>query len=152
GQLCNQNTGMCYDPCQGVTCPTGAVCGKTDGVCHDCFDLGYGCSGGKVCMAGTNGVGTCGGDKCAGVTCPAGQTCGADGNCAGVDCPSGCKESEVCDHGVCVAHCSVDVCFGVNCGDGMACNPADGRCIADPCDHTTCGSGDCVLTCTGSAT
>jgi MYXO-CTERM domain-containing protein len=68
-----------------------------------------------------------------------------------VACGGGCAAGQVCQANQCVSACSVDVCAGVSCGDGQACDPSNGNCIADPCLRTNCGSNACSISCDGTA-
>src|SRR5262249_14685892 len=62
-----------------------------------------------------------------------------------------CGAGQVCEGNQCVSSCSVDVCSGVDCGDGRTCDPANGNCIADPCLRTNCGDRVCIVACDGTA-
>ncbi len=139
GQVCL--SGVCTDPCAGVSCGQGAFC--TGGKCVGGGCLASGCPAGQLCLSGT-----CQADPCATVTCPSGTFCRPTSgqaycvqSCAYVYCPAGPRGGA---DGFCVA----DPCNGVVCGAGQICSGSS--CVADPCKGVTCGAGqacqggDCV--------
>jgi hypothetical protein len=146
GTVCDRESGECVDPCEGVTCPGASVC--REGRCVDCFTLG--CPQGMLCISGQDGIGACTSDRCAGVTCPEGQAC-RDGDCVAVACPGGCPAGQVCEANQCVGECSAARCGVAPCAVGTVCNPATGRCIADPCAGANCGRTSCSVSCDGQA-
>jgi len=148
GEVCDRDDGECKDPCEGVTCTGGRVCRL--GQCVDCFTLG--CPGGMICAENDAHVGVCQADPCNGVDCAAGDSC-IGGACVPAACPGGCGSGERCQGGRCVAQCSLDLCFSrSSCPAGTACNPLNGRCIADPCARTDCGDLTCAVSCEGLGT
>ncbi len=148
GQVCNQAGDTCIDPCQGVTCGTGATC--SGGTCFGGACYTVGCpTAGDVCRQGACVPDPCAAVACAGgtfcrdgdcvracanVACPAGQTCDRDGFCV-ADCAATCGTGQICQGGTCVA----DPCTGKGCGLGQACR--NGACVDQPCAHVTCPTG-----------
>jgi hypothetical protein len=123
-----------------------------DGRCLDCFTLG--CAAGTVCRANPELAGECVVDRCLGVTCGEAQLC-RDGSCIAATCTPACPDGAVCVNGGCVTRtCDPGICATRTCPAilGQACDPTDGRCIADPCASTRCPSGfTCAVTCGGVA-
>jgi len=152
GQVCNQAGTQCIDPCQGVTCGTGATC--SGGACFGgaCYTVGCPTTG-DICRQGSCVPSPCAnlpapcpdgtfcrdGDcvrSCAGVPCPAGQHCDRDGFCAADNsCAASCPVGQVCQGTACVT----DPCDGKSCGLGQACR--NGACVDQPCANVTCPTG-----------
>jgi len=133
-EVCDPNTGSCFDPCERVDCRIGEICVR--GSCGTCATVG--CPTGQTC----DGYG-CVEDPCHGVACEADSFCHAGAcrpSCATVSCPFGlsCLDGE----------CRADPCGGFECPDGLAC--ADGECVEAGCDATgceqgqVCAAGQCV--------
>ena len=146
--------GVCEDPCVAVTCPAGERCG-VGGRCGTCDEVG--CPPGAACVAGQ-----CQGDPCAEVTCEDEKECHNGAcvrGCAGLSC--GLFES--CRGGLCRG----DPCGGLNCPEGLMCSsgrclpPAQcpgqcraseacvhGSCLPDLCPLARCGRGtQCEMRC-----
>ncbi len=149
-ELCNPLTGLCEDPCEGVTCGTGLTCLHGACVRNDCYGLG--CPTGQICRTpASGGAPACVADPCAGVTCEAGSYC-AGGTCTAT-CASGCRADQVCVDGSCTAApcgsrcnatqscidgtCTVNACSSP-CGIGRVCRGTE--CIDDPCASIDCPS------------
>jgi hypothetical protein len=144
--------GLCIDPCDGVTCGTGASCASGSCSGGSCYFTG--CPSGQLCQGGA-----CVADPCLGVTCPSGtfcrqgdcvqacvfrtcatgQRCGVDGFCVSDPCAGvTCAPDRICEDGACIAN----ECLGVGCGQGQVCR--DGVCVDDPCNGVTCPAGKCL--------
>jgi MYXO-CTERM domain-containing protein len=134
GQLCDA-TGMCYDPCVGISCLPGATCQR--GLCQDCYSRG--CPTGQICHNRQ-----CGSDPCAGVVCDLGEYC-ANGtcvrSCVGRDCPKG----QSCRLGECV----VDPCTALTCPSGSYCDPSTVKCRNRICSGVSCLAGTACVEATG---
>ena len=167
-------TCTCTDPCDQMTCRPGEICNL--GFCHDCFDPGYECGDGEICIVNESSVGECETDPCVTAGCdPDTQYC-QDGACCPAVCDPACPAGTPCNLDNCEAVCEDDPCDGVNCpsgqlcdsetgecvGDrctdvapcsaGSICRPSDGQCIPDPCLVTNCPDGTaCEITYDGAA-
>jgi hypothetical protein len=148
GLACDEATGSCTNPCEGVTCNPGETC--VGGACHpgDCTTTG--CPPGEACV---NAV--CVADPCANTNCPDGQFCRAGAcvaSCATISCPlfqscqdGACRDDACggfeCSPGlVCIdGHCHESLCNGVSCAAGQRC--LAGQCVGDPCSGVVCPHG-----------
>lgn len=151
GDYCNQELGLCVEPCTGVVCERGELCKPSSGQCYDpcqnvdcsveeqCFEgecvptgcAATGCADGSICEGGVD----CVPDPCAGIECAAGEFCrggACTSSCARIACPL----YQTCRDGACIE----DGCGGVACPDGQACFGA-GVCEADPCFGVQCSAG-----------
>ncbi|MBI5515091.1 MAG: hypothetical protein HY909_15045 [Deltaproteobacteria bacterium] len=149
------------DPCAGVTCPDGQVCGPRG--CQDPC-MGARCPPGQVCRGGACV------DPCAGLLCPTRQHCEAGRcvpDCPCIPCPAGtmCYTSGRCERPNCtmlrcpdgqVPDCTggeprcIRPCEEVSCPLGTSCDRSTQRCVTDRCfgvgcpADTVCMDGRCV--------
>jgi MYXO-CTERM domain-containing protein len=139
----------CVNPCADVVCGDDQIC--EDGLCVTCNERPAICTDqGKVCALNETHEWVCVPNACENITCTAPEYC-VDGQCVG-DCDPACAEDELCTQGTC---CAVDdtVCENIHCQRGLACNPDDGSCIADPCVQAVCAEDqECKVGCGGLAT
>ncbi len=136
GQHCEESSGACVDDCAGVNCTgPGQTC--VLGQCVNCYDPGFECKNGQLCLDGK-----CKDDPCKGITCGGSQYC--DGSSGAGVCVGLCDPSK-CD---CVTgQCPSDPCAGVYCPQGQFCDPATALCAADHCLAIQCPGGEaCVST------
>ncbi|MCA9542615.1 MAG: hypothetical protein KC620_27150, partial [Myxococcales bacterium] len=69
GTYCDQPTGLCISPCDGVECEFGWICNQNSGICEDPC-AGVDCAAGERCWRGA-----CGPDDCVSTGCPGGSIC-----------------------------------------------------------------------------
>ena len=134
GQLCDA-TGMCYDPCVGISCLPGATCQR--GLCQDCYSRG--CPTGQICHNRQ-----CGSDPCAGVVCDLGEYC-ANGTCVRSCVGRDCTKGQSCRLGECV----VDPCTALTCPSGSYCDPSTVKCRNRICSGVSCLAGTACVEATG---
>jgi Notch 1 len=136
GQHCDEDSGACVDDCAGVTC-TGPNQTCVEGQCVNCYDPGFQCTNGQLCLDGL-----CQDDPCKGITCGGDQYC-SNGGCVDLCDPSKCAANQTCVAGQCMP----DPCAGVYCPQGQFCDPATATCTADHCLAIQCPEGQaCVST------
>ncbi len=149
--------GGCVDPCQGITCGSGAFCGGGQCLAGGCTMVG--CPADQICVASTcvqdpcQGVSCADGTFCRGgfcvqacgfVSCGSGETCDQNGDCVPAACGGSCGSGQVCADG----GCSADPCVGLACARGQVCE--GGNCVDDPCNGIhcpglmACVDGQCV--------
>ncbi len=165
GQKCDNDSGLCVDLCDKVTCAAPTHCRA--GLCVDCSSPGEGCDPGQMCIGGT-----CMSDPCTGITCGNGQYC-SDGKCVDLCTHIDCAAGETCVAGVCVADpcatkacaqnefcdmatgaCKTDTCQALQCPAGQRCIQSTGQCAPDPCAFVQCPLPcyACDVTSAGQAT
>jgi hypothetical protein len=162
---CDNDTGLCVDLCDKVSCTAPAHCKA--GTCVDCNSPGEACPTGQQCVGGL-----CQSDPCAGKVCPSGKYC-SDGNCVELCTNVTCAAEQRCVAGACVADpcasvscspsqycdlttgtCKQDQCLAQQCQAGQRCISSLGKCAADPCAFVSCPSPcyTCDVTSDGTAT
>jgi Putative metal-binding motif len=162
---CDNDTGLCVDLCDKVSCTAPARCKA--GICVNCNSPGEECPKGQECIGGA-----CQTDPCAGKTCPNGQYC-SNGACTDlcthIDCAAGqrcvaggcindpcanksCSQAEFCD--IQTGDCKPDACQARQCPLGQRCIPGMAKCAADPCAFVQCPAPcfSCDITSSGQAT
>lgn len=162
GLECNVSTGDCFvPPCRSDgDCPGAQVC--DDGVCTidaDCpvcvpCESIADCGGGEWQCADGGGGGFCTRVCTSGADCPGNSECfGIEGESFAICLNEDAARVGVCHEGyVCTE--DPDLCEGVSCGPGEACDPATGACvpvggedgciICDECESfEDCPGGDC---------
>jgi hypothetical protein len=119
GMRCAEDTGLCYDPCEGVPCPAPQMC--RDGICQTCYVLG--CPPGETCQDSQ-----CKPNPCAAKRCEAGTYCDEQGQCVAV-CNGRCESGQRCVRGA----CKTDLCHKLDCPSGQVCDPGMGKCVTNLC-------------------
>jgi hypothetical protein len=164
-QKCDNDTGMCVDLCDKVSCAAPAHCKA--GLCVDCNSPGEACDAGQLCVGGM-----CQSDPCAGVSCTGGKYC-SDGKCVDLCTHIDCAATQRCIAGACIddpcakkacaqdkycdmatGECKTDTCQAMQCPGGKRCIQSTGQCAADPCAFVQCPAPcyACDVTSAGQAT
>ena len=131
GQLCNESTQGCYDPCETISCSGSDRCWLGECVPDHCTSTG--CPDGEIC----NGS-SCVTDPCLQVTCEDGSFC-RDGECIDSCGQVSCPLFTRCVDGNCID----DACGGITCPIGQSCQT--GVCTDDPCISVSCQAGEICL-------